>query len=58
MNTISELLQEESQEKVDKIRAGIDLIDELVVEIKTKSRKEQESSVQQIIDEVAIWRFS
>ena len=54
MNTISELLQEESQEKVDKIRAGIDLIDELLAEIKTKSRKEQESSVQQIIDEVAI----
>ena len=54
MNTISELQQEESQEKVDKIRAGIDLIDEMLPEIKTKSRAEQESDVQQIIDEVAI----
>ena len=67
MNTISELQQEESQEKVDKIRAGIDLIDETLSEIKDTrltdchnklciraSRDEQESYAQQIIDEVAI----
>ena len=52
--TISTFIQDETQEKVDMIRSGMDKIDELLPVVKTKSRDDQETEVQEIIDELAI----
>lgn len=52
--TISTFIQDETQEKVDAIRSGMDKIDELLPVVKTKSRDDQETEVQEIIDELAI----
>jgi len=54
LDTISTFIQDETQEKVDMIRSGMDKIDELLPDVKTKSRDDQETEVQEIIDELAI----
>ena len=54
LDTISTFIQDETQEKVDMIRSGMDKIDELLPDVKIKSRDDQETEVQEIIDELAI----